>query len=476
MFWSTSLIGQQGTMQQKEEVQLTWKDKSRTIPLGFLETYVLGDADIGTAVIRYIADEYFLAVDLNVNSASKAFEIISYKALPTSTLLKYGLPKKWIKKPEIETLFSDKSFSYIEELNKKISSSTYAPIISSWYQKKKDSELDVYITTNEAKNSFADILLGYDSNNGFVGRGELELKESLAPLSTFYLSFDRLSQQNSLLYLSYSKLHSQKWWMPTFLSFDLQQRGTIYNRLEARLAKTFFLQYNSKLSLGINIANSTIQQSSSINASLVQGTERLAGWYIELDRFSSVFDRWLAKEGLFGLFTYKQFRKQIESKSDQPSINENGHFISIKSMYQKLWTHRLVSQFRVHSYKLLGYSSFGPSDLQLDGGIKNIRGYIENQFLADSKWQMELEQRALIAEQSYVILFALAGQIQLQQNLNQRVTTNTMSNNTQIKTLRAAGFGLSTRTNNSQLTFLLSVSTDTPIDNPRIHIGYRTYF
>lgn len=179
-------------------------------------------------------------------------------------------------------------------------------------------------------------------------------------------------------------------------------------------------------------------------------------------------DYYSPRRGYYFLNSYYFSRKNIKGPKELTSSLDNKE-INLQrleldfGLYREFFR-RQVAALQLHARELRG-SLIEVSDLYRLGGMRTLRGYIENQFLANRLLWSNAEYRFLLSQRSYVFLFFDAGYYLKNEDKKRGIAENKA-----IKT--GYGFGMNIETNLGILSVSYALAKGDPLNEGKVHFGF----
>lgn len=324
----------------------------------------------------------------------------------------------------------------------------------------------------EINSSSIDLIVGYNpsaaNTSSFVGRGDLRLENLITQGSSAQMYFERLPQTQSRLNIGYT----QHWVaeLPLNLGMDVhlyQQDSTYFSR-QASATASYGLPRGYKI--GITLQSRFTDRDGRLADSRIQdGRNQSVNLFLEQRRVNRGYNPTAGFHyRISGTWGFRDIRN---APDDGANLKTSYSYTAagVFAQYFMPLTDRLVLTPRI-SGNFKQIEVFFDDDLFRFGGANSLRGYLEEQFRANTYVWGDVELRYLLDRNSYFFVFGASGVYERPDVLGFQ------DHVFESDVLYSGGFGLSYRVTLGTLRFSYALSPDDSFSNGKVHFGISNSF
>lgn len=338
-----------------------------------------------------------------------------------------------------------------------------------------DSTVEVRIKVTEARTTAIDAVLGYNpprntAESGYLtGLVDLGFRNIAGTGRDAAVHYSSLSRGTQRLMAKYREPWILSYPLHVDLSFDQYQQDSSYVSTQMQGGLTYSLTQNIALKASL-LYDRTIPTDLPESPFIAYNSRKLltllAASYDSRDELLSPSSGLLMKLG--GNYGTKRLngpdRFLTDSIDRASTISELAlelHF------FQQTFSPKLVFAAALHAKRTAVFgSTLDQSDLTRLGGARTLRGYRENELLANRFAYLNIEYRFLTARQSYLFLFTDAGWLERGPIIGDPTTIRS--------TPLGYGLGVQQLTPVGVLTLSIGLSRDENFDRAKVHFGLLT--
>lgn len=333
--------------------------------------------------------------------------------------------------------------------------------------KKGDKYYVAYPVVEKNTNSF-DLILGYvprvGKSNIIVGTGRLLVKNAIWDGSALNLSFQRLQQYVTRFQGGYHQDFLFGLPLGAGFNFRFFQQDSSYQQRSIHLSTDYQLNSTTSLSLGVKREVTAVSGQGSLVYPVVDASVSLLDFGIQYQNVDYLDN---PTRGLQVSFTAETGFKWISQDSLAGIARQRIRYQSLHvdaQPYFRVFRRQVITP-SIHAFVLKAGPYF-ESDLYRFGGAESLRGYAEEQFSASRMLWGDVEWRYLLEARAYGFIFGAAGTY-----YRPRMHAGLVSTGRIVQRLYSYGLGFSVHTALGQLRFTYAKSTNTTIDNGKVHIS-----
>ena len=344
-----------------------------------------------------------------------------------------------------------------------------------------DGKCNVYLTLNQKKVSKLDGILGILPNEK-NGKSVLITGQLNLDLHNLFSSGKRLALEWQS-YNANSQLLDALYWHPNLFrtpisiqgDFYLLKEDTTFINREFALELSLLSKKSSKLGFRSELISSRLISTYGYEdaTEILDNTDYNLNYYGLNYSISRLNDLNLPSKGwmmhLNGSIGQKKIIKNPAFNDDvYNTIDNNSIQLKILGEVEKFWG--IYKNILLRTHLKAGYldgENLFQSDLFRIGGLRTLRGFVENQFFTSSFGVANLELRAMFSQETFFMVF-----------YDQAVLTEDVEGSFQYPFGLGTGFSFTTNAGIFNLVFALGKSMSQPfgLEYSKIHFGYISRF
>lgn len=418
--------------------------------------------------IRPIADQCLVQVSLEIDKGDKIYASdVRFNGIektdPNYLKTVTGLRDSVLVNPE-----------QLRIIRRNLMNTNYFSFVSEADIVKSSNDYYLAFTVEEQNLNQFDAIIGYvpqpDNSNTIVGTADLRVRNVGWQGSILHLSFERLQQLTTKLDMGYEKDWVASLPLGLGGSFDFIQQDTTYQIRNIRVQGSYYLNSNTRLSLGLRREATSSNQNPMVQALVLNGTAHFAGVGL---RYDNTDRRISPQNGLRArIFFESGFKNTDDDRAEEFNVTKNiaQQEINMDIRYFISPIRRQVLATRLNAY-FMESPQFTESDLTRFGGARSFRGYREDQFRASRLIWGDMEYRYLLDPTSYAFVFGAYGVYNRPVLITESIEQTAVQRN-----LYSYGFGFSYNTPIGFVQFTYALSDEDDISNGKIHFGIISEF